>query len=400
MPVTLSCTPLHEVRPAAEACQNSILVRIQATDPAATRTVPLALVILLDTSGSMEGPRLAAAVEGICGALAALPPSDTVAVLGFDSRARILVPRRPIGSVDTIADDLRRIRAGGATRLAAGLDLALAQFRTAHQPHALRRLLLLSDGAPSHRPRTLEGFAGHIDALRAEGVSVSTVGMGQDFDEALLAGLAAATGGRFAFVPAREDPAPALTDIVGALGGLALAGGTLTVRTLRWSRLDDGEGVRELPLPDLPAGHRLQVVLPLAHEPRPQGDYVVATVAVRGTDGATGQPLELAREALVAFWPSPVTDRPPNAEVSTAGLVRGGEGILVRTMAEARSRRINRALVVTRLEAAGAAFAAGGRHDLAERAAALADRVAEGSAGDPNKWLTGIVLDARFGPVP
>jgi len=56
--------------------------------------------------------------------------------------------------------------------------------------------------------------------------------------------------------------------------------------------------------------------------------------------------------------------------------------------------------VTERIEGAGAAFAAGGRQDLADRAYAAAARFRDGALAGPNKWLTEIVLDVRIGPAP
>jgi uncharacterized protein YegL len=400
MALALSCTPLHEVRPSVEASDNALLLRVEAPGPAAPRTLPLAFAILLDTSGSMEGPRLERAVEGILRAVSHLAPTDSVALIGFDSRARVLRPLAPLGAGDALATALRRVRAGGATRLVAGLEAALDQLRAAQPHHALRRLILISDGAPSHGPRDVTGFSDHLRALHEAHVSISTVGLGDEFDEELLAGLAASTGGRYAYVMPREDPAEALLQAIQAVNQAALADATMSLRCLRWNNLQEDGGMWDARLPDIRVGSRYEAVVPLSHEPRPAGDYVVATVAVTGSDPTSGETVTLDTQALVAFWPHVLEERPPDAEVTAARLVRGGEGILTRTIADIRARRLSQGQVTERIEGAGAAFAAGGRQDLADRAYAAAARFRDGALAGPNKWLTEIVLDVRIGPAP
>jgi hypothetical protein len=395
--VALSCKVLHEFRPAGDASENALLVRVEAGGAPQPRRVPILLAILLDTSGSMEGSPLEAALAGTADVLGVLGTSDYATVLGFDDKARILTPLQRLERPEHLIDDLRRTKAGGATRLAVGLDRALDQLASPHPERCIRRLLLLSDGQPSHGPRKL-GELGDLLGRAAElGVSISTVGLGLEFDEELLAGLAAATGGRYVPVGVDARVGDALVGAVGIMDRAAFADAKLRVEPLRWNTLHDGAETLEIPLPDLPSGTWFEALVPIDHEPRAPGDYVVATVRAEGLDPATGRARLLQAEALARFQPGAEGTAKDAEEVRAASMARGGEAVLVRTMGDLRAGEIGVADVPQRLEGAAAAFRAGGREDLAEATAALAARVADGRVPDPNKWLAAIVLDVRTG---
>ena len=61
----------------------------------------------------------------------------------------------------------------------------------------VNRALLLTDGLANHGITDADELAHHATELRARGVSTSTFGVGNDFDEALLQGMAQAGGGHF-----------------------------------------------------------------------------------------------------------------------------------------------------------------------------------------------------------
>ena len=109
--------------------------------------LPLALVLLLDTSASMQG-NLGVAQEAAIGFARELAPEDQAAVIEFDSTVSIL--QSFTNDRAAIERAIRDTKADGSTALYNALYIALKELsKTARevrgQPHR-RALVLLSDG--------------------------------------------------------------------------------------------------------------------------------------------------------------------------------------------------------------------------------------------------------------
>ena len=147
-----------------------------------------AVVILLDRSGSMRGSKLEAAKTATLAALAALDPTDTVAIVAFDSETFVLV--RPQSAANkSIAKQLARFDSGGGTNLYIPLREAKDIL---HDIKAdAKHVIMLSDGdAPSDGISELEA-----EMVKAK-ITISTIGL-TDADDPLLEAIATDGGGRY-----------------------------------------------------------------------------------------------------------------------------------------------------------------------------------------------------------
>lgn len=100
----------------------------------------------------------------------------------------------------------------GSTNLSAGLLEGIAQVTDTGPTDRVKQVLLLTDGLANRgetNPATLRRIA---EQARTQGIGVSTMGVGTQFDESLLAGIAAAGGGRYTYVKAAEQIPSAFGD--------------------------------------------------------------------------------------------------------------------------------------------------------------------------------------------
>jgi Mg-chelatase subunit ChlD len=168
---------------AAPAEPLSNMVAATPVDPSS-----VALVFVIDRSGSMQGPRMAATREAIGRIAAGLPEQAEFGLIAFDSAATVLVPLTRAGDRDAIAAGVGTLEAGGGTHYLPGLVSArelLAGSAAAH-----KHVIFLSDGEAAY-----EGVVEAAASLRADGATVSTVAV-PGADERLLAMIADAGGGR------------------------------------------------------------------------------------------------------------------------------------------------------------------------------------------------------------
>ncbi len=162
---------------------------ISSVDAAPKKAPPKALVLVIDRSGSMQGPKLEAAKNAVLAAISSTNPADTVAVVAFDSEASVYVRPQPSSNRTRIADDVARLTSGGGTNIFPGLKEAFELLQPVKA--AKKHVIVLSDGeAPS------DGLVELVEEMVAAKITVSTVGVeGADVD--LLKKISDAGGGRF-----------------------------------------------------------------------------------------------------------------------------------------------------------------------------------------------------------
>jgi Ca-activated chloride channel family protein len=156
----------------------------------------VALVIAIDRSGSMSGPKMDLARQAAAETVNTLEPSDYLGVFPFDNRAEPLVPLQRAANRFRISEGLAQLKPGGGTNILAGLDAAISALMKVDA--RLRHVILVTDGQSSR--------AGVIElATQAalDRITVSTIAIGQGSDTQLLRQIAEAAGGRYHFT---EDP--------------------------------------------------------------------------------------------------------------------------------------------------------------------------------------------------
>lgn len=174
-----------------------------ATAPGVSRPGPaqrLALVLVIDRSGSMSGEPLIAARDSALASVEVLRPDDLVAVLAFDNRVGTYVELQPAGQRQAIRRDLMRLQPGGGTNILPGLQAARAVLKTADA--AFKHVIVLSDGQAAY-----DGIVELCDEMRAGGITLSAVGFG-DADENLLRLISDHGGGRYYFTRRPDELVP------------------------------------------------------------------------------------------------------------------------------------------------------------------------------------------------
>ncbi|MCU0723072.1 MAG: VWA domain-containing protein, partial [Planctomycetes bacterium] len=147
-------------------------------------------------SGSMVGRKIRLAKEAAIAAASELGSPNRVGVIAFDTEASWVVEMTDAGRRDWIADRVSRLVAGGGTNIFPALVKAHNALKDL--PARIRHVILISDGYN----RTLEDFQGIVTRMAASGVSLSTIGVGEQFDTRLLSSLTFWAGrerGRFDF---------------------------------------------------------------------------------------------------------------------------------------------------------------------------------------------------------
>jgi uncharacterized membrane protein len=157
----------------------------------------LALALVIDKSGSMEGLKIQLTREAASAAAEFLSESDSLGVIAFDSEAYPIISLSNADDKQAIRQKIDSISASGGTNIYPGLQMAHDWLKASNAQ--LKHIILLSDG------RSESGdFHGIARSIRDSGETLSTVAVGDDADNPLMGMLASIGGGRFYQVDSPE----------------------------------------------------------------------------------------------------------------------------------------------------------------------------------------------------
>ena len=184
--------------PAGQSTRVSVVLRL-AADPkvdADQKRAPLALAVVLDTSGSMQGEKLDQAKNAVLELIRELADDDEITLIRYASDSEVVLPLSRVGSVRaSLRERVGDLVASGGTNIPPALSRGLSSLGTALGSR-VKRVVLVSDGLDQGR---IEAERIARDGIE-DRITVSSLGIGLDFDASYMGGLAEAGRGNFAFV--------------------------------------------------------------------------------------------------------------------------------------------------------------------------------------------------------
>jgi Ca-activated chloride channel family protein len=156
----------------------------------------LAMVLVIDKSGSMGGEKIELAKEAAKSAAELLGGGDKLGVIAFEGDTFWISEMQPASNKGRILDDISRLEAGGGTNMYPAMEEAFAALQ--NTVAKLKHVIILTDGISA--PGDFEGIANDMATSR---MTISTVGVGSGADEELLEEIARIGQGRYYFT---DDP--------------------------------------------------------------------------------------------------------------------------------------------------------------------------------------------------
>lgn len=165
----------------------------------------LNLAIVLDKSGSMyAAEKLEYVIEAVSHVIDQLRPSDLCAIVAFADKARVLIPSSQIYDKHSARQMVRKIDqidVGSGTEMLHGINAAVEEVRKNFSRERMNHIILLTDGLTLHEGRCKEKCI----MAAEEGISVSTIGVGDDFNEKLLLEIANSCRGTSYYIDVPRD---------------------------------------------------------------------------------------------------------------------------------------------------------------------------------------------------
>ena len=261
---------------------------------------PLSLAVVLDRSGSMNGEPIRNAKAAASQLIEQLDPADAFTIITFSSGVETVVPMTRVTPASKAAARvaIERVYDDGGTCTSCGIERGAAELARSPIAGGLARIVLISDGQANEGLWDRGELAQLVANTASHGVSVSTVGVGLDFDEVTMTQLAEVGRGNYYFV---EDTAnlsamfareiDGLSETVASNVQLVLtpSAGVTIAEAYGYPLTRQGTTVA-VPIADLRGGETHKVVLRLEVTSPVLGPLVVTQVQVgwrRVFDGAT-----------------------------------------------------------------------------------------------------------------
>jgi len=278
--------------------------------PIETTRPPVNLTLVLDRSGSMSGNKISKAREAAITALRLLGSQDMFSLVIYDHHVQTLIPPQSAANSEWLESQIMRIRTGGNTALFGAVSQGAAEIRKNLAKKFVHRIILLSDGLANVGPSTPADLSRLGTALLKEGISVTTIGIGTDYNEDLMTGLADRSDGNHYFVESSVDLPRIFASELGDVLSVAASKITIELETphnVRPLRIIGREGRIngnrvEIHLNQLYGGQQKYALIEVAVQPG-HADQILKIANARCSyeNALTNQPERTSAKAQIRF---------------------------------------------------------------------------------------------------
>jgi Ca-activated chloride channel family protein len=178
---------------------------------------PLNLSLIIDHSGSMAGQKLDFTRQAAQFLVQNLSAEDILSIVLYNDSVETLLYPENVLRKDTINQHINSITASGTTNLSGGWLQGCQHISTHYDTKFVNRAILMTDGLANRGVTDHQQLVKLATQKYGEGISTTTMGLGQDFNEDLLTDMANHGGGSFYFI---ESPEVAPTIFHEELNGL------------------------------------------------------------------------------------------------------------------------------------------------------------------------------------
>jgi Ca-activated chloride channel family protein len=210
--------------------QVCVLVELTAPTPPTIQQHPTStLVVVLDRSGSMAGPRLEQAKAALITLIDRLDPQDRFGLVTFDQHTSVVVPAGPLTDKAAAKQAIGAVHPGGSTDLSGGYLRGLQEARRVSGAGGAT-VLLISDGHANAGLVDPDQLGGIARQAQSDRITTTTLGMGLGYDERLLSAIAAGGAGNEHFAETADEAAKLIAGEVDGLLSMVAQAASLRVR--------------------------------------------------------------------------------------------------------------------------------------------------------------------------
>ncbi|HUR97019.1 MAG TPA: VWA domain-containing protein [Pyrinomonadaceae bacterium] len=189
--------------------EQTVDVLIRITPPeieqAGSKRPKLNLSMVLDRSGSMSGRKIEEARQSAKYCIDQLLATDRISTVIFDDQVDVLIPSQPVENKELLKRAIHSVVTAGSTALHEAWVRGGLEVSDHLEGTAINRVLLITDGQANVGETSVNRIVEQARELAAKGVTTSTIGIGEDFNEDLLMPMAEAGRGNAWHVQEPQD---------------------------------------------------------------------------------------------------------------------------------------------------------------------------------------------------
>jgi Ca-activated chloride channel family protein len=217
----------------------------QLANNAYTRRLPMNISIVLDRSGSMSGDKIRNARQAAKYIIDQLGPDDYVSVVSYDQIVDVVYPAGRVENKMNIKSKIDRITDRGSTNLMGGAMKGFDEVKKNYRSGYINRVLLLSDGLANEgitNPTQIERIIRQKNTQ--DGISISTFGVGNDYNEDLMTAMAESGTGNYYFISQAGDIAGIFEKELNGLKNVVVQNAVLEIRLPEYVNVEKVYGFR------------------------------------------------------------------------------------------------------------------------------------------------------------
>ena len=391
---------------APELSREHALVVIKASGQQLGRRAPINVCLCIDRSGSMEGPPLEYAKRACEYVVDMLEPNDILSIVSFEEQVDVLMPARRVVNKALVKEHIRRLEVGNTTNLYDGLmagcmQIAQVQAQTAGY---VSRVLLLTDGEPTAGLKDFASIVQQVAQQKAQGITITALGFGNEYNEELMAGIARRSGGNYYYIQRPELLPEVFRKELETLMTIVARNVRVRFHLSKWVNSRQIYGSQpsfngrtvEVDVPDLERGTVRTVLAELELDRHPEGTFRVSKVEVLYEDVVNNRQEKASADCVFEF-----TNDRSLIQANVNQMVRNELDIasasqnLQRTMMGMRTQQITSMGAVQELQKTRTILMQAGQIGKANELDAAMKTIQMG--GDAEKTLIGTMLNLDQG---
>lgn len=224
--------------PSTEYVLNGILnkiyvmveVEVARSEQKTQNRADMELSIVLDRSGSMGGKKIEYSRIAVNKVIENLSKNDVLHFVVYDDKIDTVFQNGKLSNKDMLMKQVNSVHARGMTNLAGGVTRGHELIDSSKENKKSKRIFLFSDGLANVGPSSIPEVSKLIKSIYSKGINVSAFGIGDDFSEDMMKGIAEHGMGDYFFIE-EADGIPAIVgEALDGLLGIEASNAKLVVR--------------------------------------------------------------------------------------------------------------------------------------------------------------------------